>query len=141
MRSRQICIQWKLRQNRKGDLEMQIMTSTYQSKTMRKIHELLYELGVNAGSCAFFHTSYAIWLAIEQPERLQLITKWLYPEVAVQYGTNWRAIERSVRRIINRIWLTNPDLLRKIAHNRLYSRPTATEFIAILAAYISKQGR
>lgn len=120
---------------------MQIMTRTYRSDTMNEIHDLLYRLGVHAGSCSFFHVSYAIWLAIEQPERLQLITKWLYPEVAAQYDTNWRVIERSVRRVVNRAWQTNPDLLRKIARYRMYHRPTPTEFIALIAAHLGKKER
>ena len=35
----------------------------------------------------------------EEPERLLLVTKWLYPDVAKQYGTNWKAVERDIRTV------------------------------------------
>ena len=56
-----------------------------------KVYDLLYHLGVTANYTGFFHTAYAVSLCAEQPDRLLLVTKWLYPEVAKQYGTNWKA--------------------------------------------------
>lgn len=117
---------------------MIISTKDYDSNIMGKVHTTLYLLGSNAGNCGFFQTSYAVFLVVEQPERLQYITKWLYPEVAREFDTNWRAVERNVRHIANRAWHVNPELLREIAMYRLFSRPTPTEFIALLAAYVGK---
>jgi len=104
---------------------------------MRQIYDLLYQLGANAGNSSFFHTAYTIYLAMEDPECMILVTKWLYPATAKEYHTNWRAVERNIRSVIRAIWLNNPALLRKIAHNRLYSRPTPTKFVALLAGYLA----
>lgn len=73
-------------------------------------YELLYQLGVSACYSGFFHTAYAIRLAREDPCRMILVTKWLYPEVAKFYGTNWRAVERNIRFTIRMIWKDIPEM-------------------------------
>ena len=49
------------------------------------IYDVLYRLGITANYRGFFHTVFAVYLAAEQPERLMLVTKWLYPEVGRRY--------------------------------------------------------
>lgn len=44
-----------------------------------------------------------------------MVTKWLYPDVAEQYKTNWKAVERNIRSIIALAWDSNPELLRKFS--------------------------
>ena len=66
---------------------------------MTDVYDLLYQLGVTANYTGFFHTAYAVSLCVEQPDRLVLVTKWLYPEVAKQYKTNWKAVERNIRTV------------------------------------------
>ena len=100
-------------------------------------YDILYRLGLNASSVSFFHTAYAIRIAARQPGSVAYVTKILYPAVAKEYGTNWRTVERSLRRAANTAWLSNPELLCKLARHRLFSRPTASEFVAILAAYLA----
>ena len=46
------------------------------------IYDLLYRLGARGNYTGFFQTAYAVYLAVQQPERLLLVTKWLYPAVA-----------------------------------------------------------
>lgn len=60
---------------------------------------LLYSLGVTANYTGFFHTTFALQLCVEQPERLLLVTKWVYPDVAKRYKTNWKAVERNIRTV------------------------------------------
>ena len=43
------------------------------------VYDLLYRLGITANYTGFFHSAYAVCLVLEQPERLLLVTKWLYP--------------------------------------------------------------
>ncbi|MBE6909545.1 MAG: sporulation protein [Ruminococcaceae bacterium] len=102
-----------------------------------EVYDILYRLGLNASSVSFFHAAYAIRIAAGQPGSVTYATKILYPAVAKEYGTNWRTVERSLRRASNTAWLSNPELLCELARHRLYSRPTASEFIAILAAYLA----
>lgn len=99
-----------------------------------EIYSLLYQLGLTANCTGFFHTSYAVYLAVQQPERLLLVTKWLYPDVAKQYATNWKCVERNIRTAVHIAWETNPELLELLAHYPLAEKPTASAFIAILSS-------
>ena len=103
---------------------------------MTEIYDALCRLGITADYTGFFHASYAIHLAIEQPERLLMVTKWLYPDVARHYNTTWQAVERNIRTAAGIAWKQNPALLEKMAHGTLTRRPTASRFIAILTAYL-----
>lgn len=69
-----------------------------------EIYELLYRLGVTANYTGFFYTAYAVQLCAEHPDRLMLVTKWVYPDVAKRYRTNWKAVERNIRTAGNVIW-------------------------------------
>lgn len=102
-----------------------------------EIYSLLYQLGASATSTSFFQTAYAVRLAVEQPQTLLLVTKWLYPEVARQYRTNWKAVERNIRRLVAAVWNKHPDLLCEIARRPLLHAPTVTQFLSILAAHIA----
>lgn len=99
-----------------------------------RVYDLLYSLGLTANYIGFFHTSYAVYLAVQQQERLLLVTKWLYPEVALHYHTTWKCVERNIRTISEAAWLNNRPLLEKLARHPLPRRPSASAFIAILAA-------
>ena len=59
--------------------------------------DLLYQLGISANYKGFFHAAYAVSLCMERQDRLLLVTKWLYPDVAKRYRTNWKAVERNIR--------------------------------------------
>ena len=78
------------------------------------IYDMLYRLGVTANYVGFFHTAYAVSLCIDQPDRLLLVTKWLYPEIAKQYNTNWKAVERNIRMVNAIIWRENRPLLEEM---------------------------
>ena len=83
-----------------------------------EIYNLLYQLGVTANYTGFFYTAYAVSLCAEQPDRLLLVTKWLYPEVARQYKTTWKAVEH-------------------LAHRNLDKKPRTTQMLAILASSLN----
>ena len=101
---------------------------------MTDIYDLLYRLGATANYTGFFHTAYAVSLCVEQPDRLLLVTKWLYPEVAKQYGTNWKAVERNIRTVSCIIWREGRPLLEELAHRHLEQKPRNAQMLAILAS-------
>ena len=101
---------------------------------MTAVYDLLYQLGVTANYTGFFHMAYAVSLCVEQPDRLLLVTKWLYPEVAKQYSTNWKAVERNIRTVSCIIWRENRPLLEEMAHRHLEQRPRNAQMLAILAS-------
>ena len=101
-----------------------------------EIYNILYSLGITATYVGFFHTSYAVYLAVQQPERLLLVTKWIYPDVAKQYHTDWRNVERNIRTVAGIAWKCHSDTLSSIAHFNLERRPSNSQFIAILAFHV-----
>ena len=66
---------------------------------MGQIQVLLRQLGVTENYRGFSQTARAVELCREEPERLELVTKWVYPAVAVQYGTSWCAVGRNIRTV------------------------------------------
>ena len=52
---------------------------------------------------------YAVKLCCERPERLLMVTKWVYPEVAKHYQTNGRAVERNIRTVGKVLWEQKPS--------------------------------
>lgn len=77
-------------------------------------YDLLYQLGVSANYKGYFHTAHAVTLCMQQQERLLLVTKWLYPDVARHYGTNWKAVERNIRTASAIAWKRNRPLLEAL---------------------------
>ncbi len=103
-------------------------------KDMEKICDLLYRLGVTANYTGFFHTAYAVQLCADDPERLLLVTKWVYPDVAKRYQTNWKAVERDIRKVGEVIWNADRALLEQMARRPLASKPSNAKLLAILTS-------
>lgn len=97
------------------------------------VHDLLSCLGITANYMGFLYTVCAVELCARQPERLQLVTKWVYPEVAGRYQTNWKAVERQIRTASGMAWERNRPLLEHLAGRPLPQRPYAAQLLAILA--------
>lgn len=106
----------------------------------KEIKDLLYRLGLTANYRGFFYVSYAITLCIEKEERLLLVTKWLYPEIGKRYGTNWKAVERSIRTAGDIMWRENRALLEELAGRRLEEQPRTAQLLAILSAAVKRSG-
>lgn len=109
-------------------------------KIEKDTNYLLYRLGLTANYKGYFYVSCAIALCIEKEERLLLVTKWLYPEVAKRYGTNWKAVERSIRTASYIMWRENRALLEELAGRRLEGQPRTAQLLSILAAVVKREG-
>ena len=96
------------------------------------IYDLLYHLGVTANYTGFFQTASAVRLCMKQPERLLLVTKWVYPDVARHYKTNWRAVERNIRTVNGLVWEQNRPYLEELAGRKLPHKPSNAQLLAIL---------
>lgn len=100
------------------------------------IYGLLCQLGITANYKGFFHTSYAVQIVLNNPDQLLLVTKSLYPSVARHCKTSWHCVERNIRTVSKLAWLRNRPLLEQMAHTTFPVRPSASAFLAILAAYL-----
>ena len=108
------------------------MEFTADDELLTEIYDLLYFLGLRATRTYFFHTSFAVFLSVKNRERLLLVTKWLYPDVARHYATNWNAVERNIRTAITAVWRENREGLSELAGYTLQKKPTPSQFLTIL---------
>ena len=100
-----------------------------------EISSLLIRLGAVSNHVGLVQTSYGVYLAIQNPDKLMLVTKWLYPEIAKNFGCTTYAVERNIRTVVNKIWETNPQCLCDLAGGSLVQRPTASNLLTILTFY------
>lgn len=91
---------------------------------------LLRRLGVPETYKGF---RYAAALCALSQDRLLLVTKRLYPDIAKRFDTSWSCVERDLRTVINVAWNRNPFLLAKLARCTLGTKPPCAQFIAALA--------
>lgn len=98
-----------------------------------EVYELLHRLGVTANYTGFFYIAYAVQLCAEHPDRLMLVTKWVYPDVAKRYRTNWKAVERNIRTAGNIIWEEGRPHLEQLAGRTLEHKPCNGQLLAILS--------
>ena len=102
------------------------------------IFDLLYQLSISANYIGFFQTACAVELCRTEPERLLLVTKMVYPEVAKLYRTSGSAVERNIRTVCGIAWKNNRRLLEQLAHKPFPQKPSNTQFLAVLLYCLPK---
>ncbi|MEA4934418.1 MAG: sporulation initiation factor Spo0A C-terminal domain-containing protein [Lawsonibacter sp.] len=95
-------------------------------------HLALKKLGITPNYIGFHQILSAVEFVNREPDALFSVTKTLYPTIAKEYGTNWKAVERNIRSIVSMAWERNPALVRDIAGYPLKTKPKAAQFIAML---------
>ena len=103
------------------------------------IYALLHRLGVTANYTGFFQTALAVCLCMDQPERLLLVTKWVYPDVARRCKTNWKAVERNIRTVNGLVWEQSRPYLEELAGRELPHKPSNAQLLAILSYSLLSQ--
>ena len=96
---------------------------------MSDLDDILYQLGVYPTQRGCHITAVAVAIGRQEPEKLQMLTKWLYPAVAL----------RNLRATANRAWDTNSKLVSQIAQRELTGPPTAGDFVWMLCRHLSAQ--
>ena len=110
-----------------------IMYRLQREAGLERIYDLLCTLGVRPDHTYFFYTSYALYLSVENPDRLHLVSKWLYPDVAAHYGTDWRVVERNIRITIQYVW--KAGVLQTMCP--LERRPTPAKFLRLMTELLT----
>ena len=108
------------------DYEFMVMVE----KTLRRLRITGKLLGLR-------YLVYAVTETVKDPNRTQLITKDLYPDIARIFHTEAKRVERAIRSAVEVCWNSAGRYeLAQMAGYRLDKRPTNTEFIDLVAAYI-----
>ena len=98
----------------------------------KKVEQMLYSIGLTPNYKGYRQLTQALQIAVEEPEALEAVTKWLYPAVARKCGTNWRTVERNIRTMIGIAWQTAPEQLESLSGCALEGRPRPAQFLAFL---------
>lgn len=95
--------------------------------------KLLHRLGITENYKGFRYAAYAASLCVLEQDRLLLVTKLLYPDVARYFGTTWQSVERDLRTVVNIAWTHNGTYLADLSGGPLEQKPHCAQFIAILS--------
>lgn len=90
------------------------------------VSRTLCGLGLLPSSVCYFYMA----------EALLLVTKHVYPDVARCFDTNWKCVERGLRRATNVAWNTAPEKLSELAHRHLTEKPSVSELLSLLTIYL-----
>ena len=104
---------------------------------LQRIRRTIASLGITANYAGFNYTVYALSLALEEPARVQSVTKLIYPDVARRCGTGVKCVERGIRTVISLAWERNPTLLCQMAGYPLKRKPSNSSFLAIVTVWLS----
>ena len=101
------------------------------------IQKVLWDLNIPPNYLGAHYLAYAEMLVLEDQNRLTMVTKWLYPEVAARYHTSWQAVERNIRTVIGICWQQDSGLrLSQVLGCPVAEKPSPTRFIQLLARYL-----
>ena len=101
-----------------------------------ELKKTLIYLGITPNYRGYDYIVLAMQLVFENPERLQYVTKELYPVIAEKYNTDWRAVEHSIRITISRSWERDSALFAKILGAWVTERPAVGRILAVLYTYL-----
>ena len=103
----------------------------------REATRIIHQIGVPAHIKGYQYLRMAIMLVVKDCDRVNSLSKHIYPDVAEKYQTTTSRVEYAIRKAIETSWYRGDvDILNSyfgytIASNR--GRPAPTEFIAIIA--------
>lgn len=103
-----------------------------------KIQALLYSVGITGNYIGFYQLASAVEIALYHPQSLLAVTKGLYSDVAKQYQTDWKTVERNIRTVISVAWGCARQRMEKMAGHSLPQKPTPAQFIAILSRHLQE---
>lgn len=107
-------------------------------KRMKKIYGMIRKLGVTSKYKGYYFVADAIHLTMNSQGKPIFITKDIYPYLARKYKTTPMNIEHNIRTVISVCWDTNRKRMNEIAGYPLVYKPTNSEFIDMVAYYLSE---
>lgn len=93
----------------------------------REIEDLLRSLGLTAGYRGYLCTVHALRLLRQEPERLELISKRLYPDVAKLCRRSPGAVERAIHTAARQCGRRNSEELLRLCGP---GEPSAGQFLS-----------
>ena len=108
---------------------------------MRKVYHLIRQMGVTSKYKGYYFVADAVKLSMETAGYPLRITKDVYPPLARKYKSTPNNIEHDIRTVVNVCWSANKDQMDRIAGYPLSYKPTNSQFVDMLAFYLSADER
>lgn len=110
---------------------------------IEEVNYFLHQFRITPNYKGYHYFIEAYALAAEDPWRLTLITKLIYPEIAKKYKTSNEAVERDLRNIKNYMWRINKRLMCEICQTAFTKCPPVSSLLAALISslYVFPKGR
>lgn len=102
---------------------------------------ILARLDVPASCLSHAQTAAALALASQKPQRLELVTKWLYPDVAAFFNSSPACIERNIRSVRTLVWQNSRGILFEMIGHPLARRPGNARFLGYLVSSLMAEDR
>lgn len=110
-----------------------------QDGLLEEIDMCLRQLGIPGTIKGHRYLTVAIGQVAVDPQRLDFITKELYPDIAKMFDSSRWRVERAIRTAIKRCWERGGRKeLEKLAGFHLQRKPTNSEFIDLVASYFRR---
>ena len=97
--------------------------------------DLVKTLGVMPNVKGYYYITEAVELIRKKLGSPVVVTKDVYPLVAMKYYTSTECVERVIRTTIHNIWVHNKIAMDAVAGYPLRFKPTNKEFLFLLADY------
>lgn len=101
--------------------------------TTEDVHAVISQIGVGYNYKGTTMIERAVLHAIQDPESLQLVTKWIYPQVARELDTTPARVERNIRTVIGIAWDENRELFCETLNRKFRHKPTNAVFLSAIA--------
>lgn len=105
---------------------------------MKEVYRLIRRLGATSKYKGYYFVAEAVKISMELQEHPIKITKDIYPYLAKKYKSTPMNVEHDIRTVINVCWTANKHYLDRIAGYPLSYKPTNSEFVDMLAYYLSQ---
>lgn len=119
------------------------MEKDLRSEVLRLITYHMVNLGFQARQKGYRYLREAVWIAYMDKSVLVSVTKCLYPEVARNFDTSDKQVERAIRNSIETAWLEGDPVSLQEFFGEIYgdgmTRPTNTEVIEKLVGFIKEK--
>jgi two-component system response regulator (stage 0 sporulation protein A) len=103
----------------------------------REVTRIIHQIGVPAHIKGYQYLRMAIMLVVEDCDRVNSLSKHIYPDVAEKYQTTTSRVERAIRHAIEVAWdRGDVDVLNSFFGYTIQNtrgKPTNSEFIAMIA--------
>ena len=105
---------------------------------MYDVRHVLRKAGLRSTYSGYNYLASAVALVLKDQEfYLKNVTSNLYRVVGEQYGVSNMYVEAAIRTMINNYWNQNSNkILSPLLGYPVFDKPTASEFISMLANYI-----